>query len=68
MDNKICVYTAKQEHEAILLRDQLSEAGIDAVILDQKDVLSGIVGQFEIHVDNEKVEAAKKIVEAFDHE
>jgi len=68
MDNKVCVYKAKQEHSAILLRDQLTDAGIESVILDQKDVVSGIVGQFEIHVDDKKVEAAKQIVEAFDHE
>lgn len=68
MDNKICITTTKQEHTAVLLRDKLTSAGIETIILDQKETVSSVVGGYGVYVDQEKEAEAKKIVAAFNHE
>jgi hypothetical protein len=68
MDNKTHVYSTSQEHNAILLKDQLTKVGIEAIILDQKETVSSVIGGFQVYVDETKLEEAKKIVAEFDHE
>jgi hypothetical protein len=62
MENRALVYTARKEYRAILIKDKLSSSGIDAIILNHKDSISNLVGDFEVYVNNEDLEKAKEIV------
>lgn len=62
MENRKVVFNTNQEHLANLVKDQLSNAGIDVLMLDKHDSISEVVGGFELHVLEEDVEKATQIV------
>jgi len=62
MENRALVYSARKEYRAILVKDKLFSAGIEAIILNHKDSISNIVGDFEVYVNNEDLVKAKEIV------
>lgn len=62
MENRTKIYTTTVEHSAILMRDKLEAAGINALILNQKDSTYGTFGTIEVYVLNEDVEKAEKII------
>ncbi|MEX1003294.1 MAG: DUF2007 domain-containing protein [Crocinitomicaceae bacterium] len=63
MENRTLVHTTSYEHVATMLRDKLEAAGINVLILDQHDSISEVIGGWEIHVNDEDAEEAKKIVD-----
>lgn len=62
MENRKVVFNTNQEHLANLVKDQLSNAGIDVLMLDKHDSISEVVGGFELHVLEADVEKATQIV------
>ena len=64
MENRKMVFTTTMEHAAGLMKDQLEAAGINTLILNQRDSTYGTFGTIELYVLNEDAEKAKQIVEA----
>ncbi|MEO9532106.1 MAG: DUF2007 domain-containing protein [Crocinitomicaceae bacterium] len=64
MENRKMVFTTTMEHVAGLMKDQLEAAGINTLILNQRDSTYGTFGTIELYVLNEDAEKAKQIVEA----
>ena len=63
MENRKMIFSTTLEHKATMMRDKLAAAGIEALILDQHDSISEVVGSFELYVTLENEEKAKVIVE-----
>lgn len=62
MDNKVLVYTTKQSHMAHLIEGALEADGIKAVLLDQKDSATSVIGNYEIYVAPQNEARAKEII------
>lgn len=62
MENRKVVFTTRQEHLAKMVKDQLANANIDVLMLDQHDSISEVVGSFELHVLDDDFDKASEIV------
>ena len=63
MENWVSVFTTTEELEAGIVKDLLDEAGIPAVILNQKDSSYKTFGDINVMVNKENQEEAKKTLE-----
>ena len=62
MENWVSVFTTTEELEAGIVKDLLDEAGIPAVILNQKDSSYKTFGDINVMVNKENQEEAKKAI------
>lgn len=54
------VYTVDKQYKADLAKEILEEVGITAVIMNKRDSALQNFGEFEVYVNNEFAEKAKK--------
>jgi len=54
------VYTVDKQYKADLAKEILKDLGITAVIMNKKDSAYQNFGEFEVYVNNEFAEKAKK--------
>lgn len=62
MENWVSVFTTTEELEAGIVKNLLDEAGIPAVILNQKDSSYKTFGDINVMVNKEDQEEAKKAI------
>lgn len=62
MENRTTVYSSESEQSATIVKDRLVSNGIDAIVLDRKDHVSEVVGNYEVLVINKDVEQARAII------
>lgn len=63
MEGKKSVYTTTEEYRALLVQGALEAAGIEVVLLDQKDSTYNTFGQLELFVRPDQYEKALAIIE-----
>ena len=54
------VYTVDKQYKAELAKEILEEAGINAVIMNKRDSAYRSFGEFEVYVNKEFAETARK--------
>lgn len=62
MENWVSVFTTTEELEAGIVKNLLDEAGIPAVILNQKDSSYKTFGDINVMVNKEDQKEAKKAI------
>ena len=65
MENWVSVFTTTSELEAGIVKDLLDEAGIPAVILNQKDSSYQTFGDISVMVSRDDQEEAKKVIKDY---
>ena len=65
MENWVSVFTTTRELEAGIVKDLLDEAGISAVILNQKDSSYQTFGDISVMVSRDDQEEAKKVIKDY---
>ena len=65
MENWVSVFTTTSELEAGIVKDLLDEAGIPAVILNQKDSSYHTFGDISVMVSRDDQEEAKKVIKDY---
>ena len=63
MNNWIMVFESKQEHKVEIVKDVLSDRGLEPVIVNKKDTAYNIFGQYEVHVPPEHAVRAIRVIE-----
>ena len=64
-ENWVSVFTTTRELEAGIVKDLLDEAGIPAVILNQKDSSYQTFGDISVMVSRDDQEEAKKVIKDY---
>ena len=62
MENRTKVYSSESEQSAGIVKDRLLSEGIDAIVLDRKDHVSEVIGNYEVHVVNDQAATARAIL------
>ena len=65
MENWVSVFTTTEELEAGIVKGLLDEAGIPAVILNQKDSSYKMFGNINVMVSKDDQEEAKKVIKDY---
>ena len=65
MENWVSVFTTTRELEAGIVKDLLDEAGIPAVILNQKDSSYQTFGDISVMVSRDDREKAEQVIKAY---
>ena len=63
MNNWIMVFESKQEYKVEIVKDVLSDRGLEPVIVNKKDTAYNIFGQYEVHVASEHAVRAIRVIE-----
>lgn len=63
MEGKKSVYTTTEEYNAVLVQGALEAAGIEVVLLNQRDSTSNTFGQYELFVLPAQYEKALGLIE-----
>jgi len=64
-ENLVCVFSTGQEYLAALVRQMLSDNGIDAFILNKRDSFYQI-GDIELYVNQDAVIRSKRLIREFE--
>ncbi|UKN01692.1 DUF2007 domain-containing protein [Paracrocinitomix mangrovi] len=63
MENRVTVYSSDSEQSAEIIKSKLISEGIDAIVLDKKDHLTEVVGNYEVLVHPEDETKAKALID-----
>jgi hypothetical protein len=65
MENWKVVYVTGEPYLAEMARQVLGDNGIEAVIMDKKDSAYPVIGQIEVMVKRDNLEAAQQLINEF---
>jgi hypothetical protein len=65
MENWKVVYVTGEPYLAEMARQVLGDNGIEAVIMDKKDSAYPVIGQIEVMVKRDDLEAAQQLINEF---